>query len=327
MATSSLARPGPLQGAAPPRGGTLALAAAGLAAAALVVLPRVPGAVGVRATAVAVAFVALVAEALPFLLFGAAISALLEGRAGAAIARASVRHPRLAVVLAPFSGAVLPLCDCGIVPLARRLRLDGTPGAAVNGFVAGAPLSNPVVILSTLVAFQGRMGMVAGRLVVGLAVAMLVAALAPIPHCRVPAHRERERHDHGGRFASSVAGELSGTGPTLILGALAAAVVKGLLPAAAFTALSSQPLLAALVLMALAFLMSICSQADAFVAASLPVGDLPRLAFLVLGPVLDLRLAALYRREFGLRWVLGYAAVVVPAVFALATVWNVWGPR
>jgi hypothetical protein len=97
--------------------------AACIAAVALVVLPRVPGPVGVRATPVAVAFVALVAEALPFLLLGAAIAALLEGRPGAAMARAAIRHPRLAVV--------------------------------VNGFAAGARLTNPVLILSTI--RSGRM--------------------------------------------------------------------------------------------------------------------------------------------------------------------------
>jgi len=320
---------------------SLAWTALAAAAVALVVLPRLPGTAGIRATAVEVAFVALVAESLPFLLAGALVARALQGRVGRRLMIAAARHPRLAVALAPFTGAALPICDCGLVPLARELNAAGVPGGAVNGFVAGAPLFNPIVVLSTLVAFQGRMGMVAGRVVVGLAVAMLVAALAPAPARarRTPTSAgDGHRHDHatsvagdrrrrGSFLAEAVGTELSRTGPTLVLGALAAATVKGLVPAGAFTALTSQPLVGAAALMVVAFLVSICSQADAFVAASLPVGNLPRLAFMVLGPMLDLRLAALYRREFGGRWLAGYAAVVVPAVLALATLWAVWGPR
>ena len=102
--------------------------------------------------------------------------------------------------------------------------------------------------------------------------------------------------------------------------------MKGFVPGSFFSALGAQPLLAAIVLMALAFLLSICSSADAFVAASLPLGALPRLVFLVLGPMFDLRLAALYRREFGSRWLRSYAAVVVPSVLVLAIAWTTWGP-
>jgi uncharacterized protein len=347
----------------PPRGRAWLSAGVALGGVALVVLPRVPGEVGIKATGVALAFVSLVAESLPFLLAGAAIVALLQGRAGRRLFTAARRHPRLAAALAPLSGAALPVCDCGMVPLARKLNAAGARGGAVNGFVAGAPLTNPIVILSTIVAFGGQVGMVAGRVVVGVAVAMLAGALAPPPAARrvdgdlqdaregrdagVQAHGEHEEDHHengdhghpggahgpknrrlpGAGLAASIGDELGRTGPTLVLGGLAAATVKGLVPPEAFTLLAGQPLVGAVIMMALAFLMSICSQADAFVAASLPVGYLPRLAFLVLGPMFDLRLAALYRREFGGRWVAGYAAVVVPSVLAVATLWTVWGPR
>src|SRR5436190_4573584 len=109
------------------------------------------------------------------------------------------------------------------------------------------------------------------------------------------------------------------------MGALLAATVKAFVPTSTFTSASSQPLLASLAMMLLAFILSICSQADAFVAASLPVGPMPRLAFLVMGPVLDLRLSVLYRREFGVAWVAGYAAVVVPMVLVARTACAVLG--
>lgn len=316
----------PWRGASRPRVAAPSLmpALAGLAALVLVAVPRMSGPLGARATAVAVAFVSLVVESLPFLLVGAALAALLGGRAGMRLLEMAKDRPRLAGALAPLSGVALPLCDCGIVPIARRLRDGGMSRAAVNGFVAGAPLTNPIVVVSTLVAFPGSPGMVLGRIVVGLGVAALAAALAPPPRA-APVPEPCSDEGRPG-FLNTVAAEMNGMGPTLVLGALAAATLKAFLPTTTATSWADQPLLGAVAMMALAFVMSICSQADAFVAASLPVGALPRLAFLVLGPLFDLRLAGLYRRQFGTGWVVGYGAVVVPAVLVLATAWTTWSP-
>jgi uncharacterized membrane protein YraQ (UPF0718 family) len=196
----------------------------------------------------------------------------------------------------------------------------------VNGFVAGAPLTNPIVVVSTFLAFPGAPGMVVGRVAVGLAVAMLVAGIAAPPPQPAHPHASEtgERSAGHRRFLDAIGSEVARTGPILVLGALAAGLVKALVPPEAFAALDAQPLLGAAAMMGFAFLLSLCSQADAFIAASLPVGTLPRLAFLVLGPMLDLRLGALYRREFGTRWLLGYAAVVVPSVLVLTTAWVTW---
>ena len=298
-------------------GGPLALVLG--AGVLLAAATRLPGQAGITATRAALAFVALVAESLPFLLAGAVIASLIGTRWLPALA---ARHPRAAVALAPLAGTALPLCDCGLVPIARRLGSRGVAGAAINGFVAGAPLTNPIVILSTLVAFPGSPEIVAGRVGIGVAVAALAAGLAPPPAC------EADPHNHGSRppLLQTVGEELVRMGPPLILAALAAGLLTAVLPESVLATADRQPLLAAAGMMLLAFVLSLCSQADAFVAASLPVGTLPRLAFLLVGPMLNLRLATLYRREFGGRWLAGYAAVVVPAILVLATLWVTWGP-
>jgi uncharacterized membrane protein YraQ (UPF0718 family) len=273
-------------------------------------------------------FVSLVAESLPFLLVGALISTLLTGRWATRLLAAAAGHPRLAAALAPLAGTALPLCDCGLLPIARRLR--GTVGGrTVSSFLAGAPLTNPIVIVTTFLAFPGQPGMVVARVLCGIAIAMAVAGLlTSTPSvCETPDDHD---HDHGAEPTvrapmAAVAAELRRTGPILVVGAAAAATLKAVIPMSALTSVSSQPLLGALALMALAFVMSLCSQADAFVAAALPVGALPRLAFLVLGPVLDLRLAVLYRHAFGGRWLAGYAAVVIPTALVATTVCAVTG--
>jgi len=196
-------------------------------------------------------------------------------------------------------------------------------GQAVNGFLAGAPLTNPIVIITTVLAFPHSPGMVAGRVGCGFAIAAVVGSVMAGPATGMQADTcGRSDHDHSRQtgWLVAVGGELTRTGPTLAVGAALAASIKAAIPTSALTSLDHQPLIGAAALMLLAFVMSICSQADAFVAAALPVGALPQLAFMVLGPVLDLRLAVLYRREFGWRWVLSYAAVVVPVALVAVTV-------
>src|SRR4051794_12578830 len=119
----------------PPGIGTRAVAGRLAFAGAVVMLlvgPRLSGALGQRCAVMATSFVALVVEALPFLLAGAVIAAAARGGRAAWLAGFAVRHPRLAAALAPLTGGLLPLCDCGLVPIARRLRDAGMPAGALN---------------------------------------------------------------------------------------------------------------------------------------------------------------------------------------------------
>ena len=289
---------------------------------------RLPGATGRAAAGITVTFVSLCLEALPFLLAGAALASLLNGRLGrlalAAASRGSVRG----AALAPFAGMILPLCDCGLVPLARQARDAGVRPTVVNAFVAGAPLTNPIVIVSSLLAFPGAPWFVVGRVGIGILVAWLAALLVSAPTSGIssqPGCHDDTCSPRSG-LLSRVSHELLSAGPALVVGAFLAAALKQLIPIPVLLRLAEQPLLAAAAMMALAFVMSICSQADAFVAASLPLGPLPRLAFLTIGPVLDLKLAVVYRSVFGGRWVLSLAAVAVPAVLVLCAAWVTWGP-
>ena len=298
-----------------------------MAAGVLLVGPRLPKPVGPRLASAAVAFVSLCIESLPFLLAGAAIAWVLRRRGAAPLVRAARRSPALAVVLAPFMGAALPLCDCGVVPLARELRDAGVPGRVVTAFAAGAPLTNPIVIASTALAFGGSATMVVGRVAVGIGVALTTATFGPPAPPVVCVAGDDHDHDGGHGLAAMLGAELARSGPALVVGALVAGVLRAAAPAGAVSALAAQPLLAGLAMMVLAAVLSLCSQADAFVAASLPVPNLARLAFLVTGPVCSLRLGALYRRSFGTRWVLSYARTAVIGIVVLSTAWATWGLR
>jgi uncharacterized protein len=310
--------------ASPTRRHLLGAVAAGLAAVALGVGPRLPAPVGPRAAAAALAFVSLCAESLPFLLAGSCLAFLLRGRGQTLVLAAARRNRWLAIGLAPLMGLALPLCDCAVVPLARELRDAGLPGRMVTAFAAGTPLTNPIVIGSTALAFGGSLVMVVGRLVVGIAVALAAAAFGPPAPLAGSGDID---HHHAGGIIASVAAELAESGPPLVFGALAAGAIRGLLPSLDLSLLVRQPLLGALAMMALAMVLSLCSQADAFVAASLPVGTLGQLAFLVVGPTSSLRLAAVYRRSFGTPWVLRFVRTTLIAAFVLCSTWVALVPR
>jgi uncharacterized protein len=317
MAVDALAPARPVAASRQPATGLTQAAVFVVAAAAAL---RLLAAFFPRVIAAELAFVSLFAESLPFLLAGSLLSNVLRTRAGQGILTAAVRRPRLAGALAPFAGLGLPLCDCGLLPMARTMSNRGL-NRAVNGFLAGAPLTNPIVIVTTLLAFPHSPGLVASRVGCGFVLAAVVGAtvVGPVPSRTSIAEHGHDHDTHPG-WLGAVAAELSRTAPALAVGAALAATIKTAIPTSALTSLDRQPLLGAAAMMLLAFVMSICSQADAFVAAALPVGTLPRLAFMVLGPVFDLRLAVLYRREFGWRWVLSYGSVVVPVVLVAVTV-------
>lgn len=304
-------------------------AAALVAGAALLVLAlRVTplGALPATETFVLV-FTSIVVEALPFILLGALVSALIEVYVPD---RAFERLARLPSALqipgAAFGGLAFPVCECGSVPVARRLISRGVhPGAGLS-FMLAAPILNPIVILSTVVAYGGRglaLEMAAGRIVLGLVLAVVAGwALGNVP----PGELLRERSDaavchHGdarrSRFVEHLASDFFHMGRFVVLGAGLAALLQTAIPQSLVSGVARTSVIGSLALMGIAFVLSLCSEADAFVAVSFtpfPIGS--QLAFLVFGPVVDAKLAFLYSATFRRRFVLRLLAVAVPVVLA-----------
>jgi len=271
----------------------------------------------------------LLVEAVPFVLLGAFVSAAIEVFVPAsAFARIATLPRPLQLPAAAAAGIAFPVCECGSVPVARRLARRGlSPSAAVT-FMLAAPVVNPVVIASTLVAYRARDTqwlMVGGRFLLGFVVAMAVGWVVGSRRSedllRARADEEDEPDDLGAGRARRFVGHLSGDvlfmGRYLVVGATVAAVVQTLVPPPVLDGVASLPVLGIVVMMVLAFVMSLCSESDAFVAASF-VGFSPgaQLAFLVSGPMLDTKLAALYVGTFGRRFL--RTAIVTVGTLTLA---------
>ena len=270
------------------------------------------------------------------MLVGALASALIEVfvPAGALERLANLPKP-LQLPAAALAGVAMPICECGSVPVARRLVTKGLlPSAAVT-FMLAAPVVNPVVIASTFVAYRGREAMwtmVAGRFLFGMLVAVVVGwtvgtvskegLLKPNPD-EPQAHPIQlgRPEPRWRRFFLHLGGDFLFMGRYLVLGATFAALVQTFLPASWISKVAAVPVISIAAMMLLASLLSLCSESDAFIAASfVQFGPSAQLAFLVFGPMVDLKLGALYAGTFRK----GFVRTVVVASFATTLVATMW---
>lgn len=270
----------------------------------------------------ATVFVAICVQALPFLVVGVLLSGAIAAFVSpAALRRALPARPATAVPVAGVAGIVLPGCECASVPVARRLIGHGVPDAAALTFLLAAPAVNPVVLVTTAVAFPGEPRMVlarfGGSLVTACVMGWLWQRLGRAEW--ITARTRRPMAGTAGRWATlaeTARHDLVSAGAFLVLGALVAAVLTTLVPPGWTDALAGQLVLGVLAMAVLAVVLALCSEADAFVAASMSMLPLlPRLVFLVVGPAVDVKLIALQAGAFGK----AFAARFAPATFVVAT--------
>jgi uncharacterized membrane protein YraQ (UPF0718 family) len=298
---------------------------------------------------------AIFLEAAPFLLLGSFLAALIE--CFVPPERMQRLFPRRAVpgVLAGlFAGLFLPVCECGIVPIVRRMLQKGVPPASAMTYMLAAPIVNPVVMASTYAAFQGDWFVVAARAAMGAVTALgMGLALSGLSTRDIlldpsgPGQTCGCGHDHGGAcpgeagddappasakarakaVISHTLNEFLDMGAMLILGSLFAAAFKTLTPSTVLTLFETDPLLSITAMMLLAILLSLCSEADAFVAASFttfPAAS--KLAFLALGPMLDIKLAVMFQAVFTRRVTAALLIVPPVMVFVLSYALSLSGP-
>jgi uncharacterized protein len=281
-----------------------------------------------------IVFGSLVIQALPFVLVGAFASAIIEVFVPPSALERLASLPRpLQLPAAGLAGIAFPICECGSVPVARRLMAKGLLPSAAITFMLAAPVVNPVVIASTFVAFRGRPSlwwMVAGRFSLGLIVAIVVGwalggrskeeLLRNAPAGTEPIEIERPE-PRWSAFFVHLGNDFLFMGRFLLLGATVAALVQTFLPQSFVSRVAGVPVLDAAVMMGLAFVLSLCSESDAFIAASfVQFSPSAQLAFLVFGPMVDFKLGALYAGTFR-RGVLRTIVLVAGAATLVGALW------
>lgn len=284
-------------------------------------------------------FLGIFIEAAPFLLAGALVSGLIAVFVDqSAIDRYLPKAALPGALIGGVMGVVFPVCECGVVPVVRRLYEKGLPLSIGIAFLLAAPVVNPVVILSTFSAF-GWGPIFVGRIVFSFLIAVVVGLIfsrAKPEEVLLPAvcqaHHDAcchvHDHDHhedapaplGRRFAQAftLAGDdFLDMARYLIVGSMLAAAMQTLVPQSALLAVGQGPVISVVVLQALAFVLSVCSTVDAFLAlafaGTFTTGAV--IAFLVFGPMVDIKSSLMFLGVFQRRAV-AYL-IVLPLVLSL----------
>ena len=290
----------------------------------------------------AINFVAIILEAVPFMMIGALIGGIIEAFVPPEFLQGLLSgRTKSAVFVAAGLGVLFPICECAIVPIVRRLINKGVPLPAAIAFLLGAPIVNPVVAASTLLAYQGNWGMVATRMVCGYVIAVSVALVlgamfkneagALLPggascehgccHCENPDHD----HSHAGlpskilEAITHARDDFFTFAKFLIIGAFVAALARATIDVVAFRELFASPILSIPAMMGLAVALNLCSGTDAFIAAGFRAvfPATAQMAFMVLGPMLDLKLMLTYFTLFKSR-VIGVLALLTVLTVLIA---------
>jgi hypothetical protein len=295
-----------------------------LAIAALAGLRRAPALAqaGGQLSVFATVFLGIFIEAVPFLFLGTLASGLVEVFVRREVLLRLLPSGTFAGALTgSLLGMIFPVCECGVIPLARRLIRKGVRLPVGIAFMLAAPVVNPVVIASTIAAFGlGPMALwrfaLSGLIAVAVGLVFSVERqpqrllqVTPILGGTSAADAAILRKPLGGRVQQALqiaAEEFFEMGRFLILGAALAALMQTLVPQSFLLGLGSGPVLSVLVLMLLAAVLSICSTVDSFVALAFARaftgGSV--LAFLVFGPMVDIKSTLLYLNVFRRRTVL-----------------------
>lgn len=270
-------------------------------------------------------FVSITVQAVPFLVLGVALSAAIAAFVPPSFfSRVLPKRPALAVPVAGATGVVLPGCECASVPVAGSLIARGVAPAAALTFLLAAPAINPIVLVSTAVAFPNQPEMVGARLLASFAVAVVMGwwwvRFGRTDWLRLPGSRFSQDATRWQVFRDSALHDMLHAGGFLVVGGLVAATLNVVVPESVIESVADQLWLSVLVLAGLAVIVAICSEADAFVAASLTsFSPTAQLAFMVVGPAVDVKLVALQTGTFGR----AFTARFAPLTFATAVLASV----
>lgn len=274
-------------------------------------------------------FLSIVIEAIPFVLLGCIISGALQVfLTPERVQKILPKNKLLAILVGCFLGFFFPSCECGIVPIVTQFIKKGVPTHTAFAFMLTAPIINPIVIFSTFIAFGNSwkfaMMRMLGSFLVALVIGSWIAYVNRIPILKIAAENHGPHHKHPVSttkvtFASQVwsvlvhaIDEFFDTGRYLMIGGLIASAMQVYLPTSFMLQLTANKLTAILVMLVLAFTMSLCSEADAFVGASLLslFGTNPIVAFLVFGPMVDIKNLMMMKHSFHTKFIVQLIALI-----------------
>lgn len=284
-------------------------------------------------------FTSIVLEAVPFMLIGTLVGGVIEVFVPMTLLdRFLGKDKKHAVFVAGGLGLFFPTCECAIVPIVRRLILKGISVPAAICFMLSGPIVNIIVIWSTAVAYTYNWKMVLLRVLCGYFVAVLIGVIlnrfSNVDRLILENLKDRSVHSCGCsseyfqqnslwfklmHAVGHARDDFLQVGKYLVIGAFIAASIRSATPVTDFTNFADSSWLVILVMMLMAIVMNLCSEADAFIAASFRwlIPGSAQLGFLVLGPMLDLKLMMMYLTVFKKRTIVLLSVLTFSVVFGL----------
>ena len=286
-------------------------------------------------------FLSIVIEALPFVLLGCIISGALHVYLTPERVKKFLPNNKfLSILVGSTMGIFFPSCECGIVPIVNQFVRKKVPTYTAFAFMLTAPIINPIVLFSTFIAFGNSWKFALLRAVGSLLVAVVVGswlayfykqpilneeglrAMQEVPVHQHDHHEKTSRIHAIGHVLDHSLDEFFDTGRYLMIGALLSASMQTYLPTKWILTLGSTKLLAIFVMIILAVILSLCSEADAFIGSSLLslFGQAPVIAFLVFGPMVDIKNLLMMKRYFNTRFIVSMVGLVAIVVVIYAWV-------
>ncbi|HEM9191776.1 TPA: permease [Streptococcus agalactiae] len=268
-------------------------------------------------------FISIIIEALPFVLLGTILSGIIEVFITPDIVNKFLpKNKFLRVLFGTFVGFVFPSCECGIIPIINRFLEKQVPSYTAVPFLATAPIINPIVLFATYSAFGNSIRFLilrfVGATIVAIALGVMLAFLVDDNILKEDA-KPTHFHDYSDKkwyqkiflALAHAIDEFFDTGRYLVFGTLIASAMQIYLPTRVLTTIGHSPITAILVMMLLAFILSLCSEADAFIGASLlsAFGIAPVMAFLLIGPMIDIKNLMMMVNSFKTRFIVQFISV------------------
>ena len=275
-------------------------------------------------------FLGIVIEAFPFLLLGSLVSTLIHLFVKTETLLKYLPTNKLgACAGVSLIGMFFPVCECGNVPVARKLLEKKLPAGASLSFLLGAPILNPIVIITTIVAFPDSPEIWWGRILLGFFIAVVVGYLFSFASEEEIINRHFFKKSCGHSHASkprwntaldNTISEFVSMASVMIVGAFVAASMQTFFPREIITAIAETPLLSILAMMGLGFVISICSTTDAFFALAYAhqFSTASLVAFLVFGPMIDIKALLLMRTAYTTKTLI-YLTFVVGLLVLVST--------
>lgn len=289
-------------------------------------------------------FLSILLEGTFFIFIGTVVSGFIDAYMPSGLLDRYLPRNRYVAILAGGAlGAVFPVCECAIVPVIRRLLKKGLPLSVGVTYMLAAPIVNPVTLTSTVAAFsqRGGEGLLVALSRIGIAYVITVTVgiiMLRVPITRVLTHQVQDtlrsvndpehgpgpgnRLVHAMRVAQR---DFTDVALYFVAGVALTALFNVWIDREIIDPVASNDLAGAPALMSLAFVLSLCSTSDAFVAAAMDkFSYAAKLAFLVFGPMMDLKLIFLYSSVFKKMFVLWMALGLFVLVWIACVIWGVW---